>query len=111
MRHVTFSEKSLLIGDEAAALLIEYAALLANLRRADTVDLNAIGADGADVVATFLLDAGSPLMTETTNSSMGEPDNAVGIAYIRERMTALTRRTMASVDEDHSPEYFDDLTI
>jgi len=111
MRHVTFSEKSLLIGDEAAALLIEYAALLANLKRADTVDFNAIGADGADVVATFLLDAGAPLMTETTNSSMAEPDNSVAVAYIRERMSALTRPTTASVDNDHSPEYFDDLTM
>ena len=39
MKHVTYSDKSLLVGDIAADLLMRYAAALANTNGADTVDI------------------------------------------------------------------------
>jgi hypothetical protein len=48
MQHVTFADKSLLVGDDAALLLLEYAAAVAGNDEGDTVMLNAIGSDGDD---------------------------------------------------------------
>jgi hypothetical protein len=90
MKHLTYAEKSLLVGDTAADLTLQYGAILANQGRADTVTLLAIGADGDIVVATLLLDAGSNLMAESTNSPLDEPDNTETENYIRERMRFLS---------------------
>jgi hypothetical protein len=89
MKHITFSDKSLLSGDEAVATMMEYAVLLADRGRADSIDLRAYNSDGQEVVATFLLDAGTPLMAETANSSMPEPDNDDAISLMRERIARL----------------------
>jgi len=90
MRHVTFADKNLLVGDDAADLLLEYAAALSSVGKADTVRVAAISSDGDAVVATFLLNAGSPLMAETTHSSLPEPDNEEVAQYMRERIDRLT---------------------
>lgn len=89
MKHITFAEKSLLVGDEAADILIAYAALLARVGSADVVTLNAIGADGHDVTASFLLDQGASLITETTGSHLAEPDNTEEIARMREQIALI----------------------
>jgi hypothetical protein len=89
MRHITVGDKSLLVGDEEADLLVDYAAALANSGRADTVRLSAIGTDGNSVVANFLLDASSQLISETASAVVDEPDNSDAITYMREQMTRL----------------------
>ncbi|MEJ3405376.1 hypothetical protein WDJ51_11580 [Rathayibacter sp. YIM 133350] len=89
MKHLTYAEKSLLVGDEAAGLLLEYAAALTRSSSGDTVEVKAVGADGADVVATFLLGAGSPLMVESSDSSMVEPDNSAAEVYLRDHLRIL----------------------
>lgn len=91
MKHVTYSEKSLLIGDDAADLLMGYATVLARTAGADSVTLRAIGADGNDVDATFLLNPSTVLMVESANTVATEPDNELAILYMRERVNALTR--------------------
>lgn len=111
MKQVTFADKSLLVGDDAADLLISYAAILANQKRADTVDIRAIGVEGANVTATFLLDAGALLMAETTPSTVAAPDNTAAEEYMRDRIAELTKRTVAVVEDHPVPEFFfDDLT-
>jgi len=111
MKHVTYSDKSLLVGDEAADLLMRYAALLANSNGADTVNIHAIGADGADVVATFLLDAGAPLMAETSTASVKEPDNKEAEDYMRRRMDQLNRFTRPVVGESITYDYDEELNL
>jgi hypothetical protein len=91
MKHVTYADKSLLMGDEAADTLLEYASALVNAGKADTVDVHAFGEDGQEVVATFLLETGAPVMAETTHTSMKEPDNWEAIAYMREHIERLTK--------------------
>lgn len=90
MKHVTYSEKSLLIGDEAADLLMSYATVLGRTRGTDSVTIHALGVDGNEVDATFLLNASTILMIETANTTVDEPDNARAVEYMRERIQALT---------------------
>lgn len=86
MKHITYAEKSLLVGDELADLILQYGAHLASNGVADTVTVHAYGADGDEVIATLLLDSGSNIMAESTNSRMVEPDNAAVVAFLQERI-------------------------
>lgn len=86
MKHLTMADKSLLVGDEAADTLMEYAALIAQTGGGDSVSLRAIGTDGAEVEATFLLNSGTVVISETTPSVVPEPDNRVAVAEMRKRI-------------------------
>jgi hypothetical protein len=89
MMHLTFADKDLITGDSAAEMLLEYTAALARNGTADTVKLACLGADGDEVVATFVLGEGTPLMGETSHSSQPEPDNEQAISYMRSQMDRL----------------------
>jgi hypothetical protein len=90
MKHVTFADKSLLVDDETADLLLEYAAALARRGEADAVDIHAFGSDGDEVTATLLLDAGAPIMAETAQTSLPGLDNEPALAYMREQLARLS---------------------
>jgi hypothetical protein len=111
MKHVTFAEKSLLVGDEVADLLMEYAALVSSSGNADTLDVRAFGADGQEVVATLLLDQGVPIIAETSHTSMIEPDNAEALEYMRERIALMTSPPLVTATDDPMPPQTDDLDI
>jgi hypothetical protein len=111
MKHVTYAEKSLLIGDEAADTLTEYSAMLANLGRADTVTLKAFGADGDDVEATFVLDQGTILMAESTHSSIPDPDNAEAVRGMRETMMRLSSPAGALPPDETMPSSYEELGL
>ena len=85
--HITFADKSFIVGDDAAQTALKYAALLARNNNADTVTLHAISSDGDEVDAVLLLDAGAPLMAETVNSTMPEPDNTAAVSYMTAQMS------------------------
>ncbi|WP_445443053.1 hypothetical protein [Clavibacter sp. km1a] len=89
MKHITYAEKSLLVGDAAADALLEYAAALASHGRGEQITIHAISSDGDEVEATFLLGAGAPLMAETTRSNLPEPDNSATVASIREELRRM----------------------
>lgn len=89
MKHVTTADKSLLIGDEAAETLIAYATLLGQNQSADDVTLSAYGADGDPVEVTFLLNNGTTLLIESSESEVPEPDNGEALVDLRERMRLL----------------------
>ena len=106
MKHVTFGDKALLMGDDAGDALLEYARLIADNGRADTVTLRAISSDGNTVEASFLLDASSSLMIESTNSEVEPPDNSEAVADLRERIDAVTRPVSAFADGEWTgPDY------
>jgi hypothetical protein len=90
MKFLTYADRSVLIGNEAADTLIEYSAVLAEHGHADSVALNAIGADGDDIVASFVLGSGTNLMAESTSSKLPEPNNADGISYMKERLVDMS---------------------
>jgi hypothetical protein len=87
MKHITFADKNFLVGDSTADAILEYACMLGETQTADTIEITAIGADGDEVRATMFLSTGVPLVSETTNSSLPEPDNDETIAYIESRLT------------------------
>jgi hypothetical protein len=76
VEHVTIAGKSLLVGDEVADALIRRAALLGKVRSADSVVVRAVGRDGEEVEANFLLDPGTVMIVESTASELPDPDNA-----------------------------------
>ena len=52
MKHVSYADKSLFMGDDAADTLLEYARLVADNERADTVTLRSMSTDGNTVEAS-----------------------------------------------------------
>jgi hypothetical protein len=94
MKHITFGDKSLLVGDEAADALLEYAAFLTTAAQGDTVEMRAIGTDGDEVTASFLLGPGVTMMTESTHTTLAEPENAEAIAYMAAAQSEAAIRTV-----------------
>jgi hypothetical protein len=91
MKHVTFAEKSVLLDDETADLLLEYARVLGSRGSNDTVTVRALGPDGNTVDATLLLNPSTTLMTETATAELTGPENGEAIRYIRDRIDEMTR--------------------
>lgn len=96
MKHMTFADKSFLLGDETAVAVLEYAAALAHHHDADDVELETISSDGDEVRATLLLGGGAPLMAESAHTELPEPDNADALAYMKRRIDALRHAPSAN---------------
>jgi hypothetical protein len=111
MKHITYAHKSLLVGDEAADTITEYAAALARHGSADTVTLAAYGADGDDVEGTFVLDQGTVLMAETTHSSIPEPDNADVVMQMRGNILRLSPPNPVQPPDETMPATYDELDL
>lgn len=90
MKHLTVESKDLLVGDEAADVLTEYAALIARQGGGDHVELRAYSGDGDNVVVSIVLSSGTTLIAESSHNTLPEPDNAEAIAYMREMIHKAT---------------------
>jgi hypothetical protein len=104
MKHLTMADKSLLVGTEAADLLLEYAALIAQIGRGDSVVLRAIGVDGEPVEVTFLLNSGTVLLAESSRSDVPEPDNREAVEYMRGRLESYGPQGTPSAAADQTAE-------
>jgi hypothetical protein len=111
VKHVTYSEKSLLMDDDAADALLEYARLLGEASRSDTVTVRAIGADGNTVDAAFLLNQSSVMMVESTNSTVVPPENSEAVRYMQERIDQLNRPPEVQADEAGGEYSYGDLDL
>lgn len=100
MKHLTYADKSLLVDDEAADSIMEYARALGAAGKTDTVDLRAIGSDGNEVVATFLLNAGTEMIAETASSTAKLPANVEVVDYMREQTQLLLQPPPAGSMEE-----------
>lgn len=109
MKHITYGDKTIFLTDESADTLLEYAAVLADQSRADTVELKAVGPDGNEVTVSILLDAGASLMAESTNSTMTPPENAEAIRYMRERTINLSSPPSVRPEDESMPANYEDL--
>lgn len=98
MKHVTFADKSLLMGDDAADTLLEYARLIADTQHADSVTLRSISTDGNTVDASFLLNSNTVLVTESTNSDVEPPDNEAAVRDLQDRIDSITRPRNAQTE-------------
>lgn len=111
MKHVTFADKSLLVDDETADVLLEYAATLARDGDADNVTIHAFSEDGQEVEATMLLDAGAPLMAETTHTSLHGPDNSEVLTYMRGEVIRRSSPVPVAPADDQMPANYEDLDL
>ncbi len=111
MRHVTYANKSLFTGDEAGDLLVKYAALLADNRKGDAVRLNTISSDGNQTETLFLLDTGAPLLSESTEMTWPEPDNAEAVQYMRRKLIELSNLAPAATEDQTMPDNYEDLHL
>lgn len=89
MKHLLVADKTLLVGDAAAELLLRYAALLAQVRSGDSVTVRATDADGNEVSAGILLNSGTSLVIESATTHLPEPDNAEVERYLRSRIASF----------------------
>ncbi|OUE23123.1 hypothetical protein BFL37_14280 [Clavibacter michiganensis] len=106
---MTYAARTLLVGDEMADVMMEWSAALAADGAAEALTVVAIGRDGDDVVATFQLGAGSPVMVGTSATTLPEPDNAGVVARLRALLDRrATPRPIVSepprADADEMPE-------
>lgn len=107
MKLVTYADKSMLIDDPAADALLAYAAAVARAHTADTVRLHAVGTDGHQVEATFLLGEGAHLMAETAPPSVVDLPNHEAVEYMKQRMKTLrVERQRSSLAADANPDDF-----
>jgi hypothetical protein len=107
VKHITFGDKSLLVGDAVADALLGYAAVLASEARGDTVEIHAISSDGDEVTATFLLGPGVTMMAESTHTNLPEPDNAAALEYLRQAQRHPPASSAAPADTWDSLDYDD----
>jgi len=98
-------------GDAAADALVQYAAALAKAGDADSVKLRIVSPDGNEVEAHFLLDSGAPLMAESTNSNLPEPDNAEVVEYMQRRIMELTNPQPAEPIDQSMPASYEELDL
>jgi hypothetical protein len=98
MKHVMYGEKSLLMDDDSADALIEYAGVIAQTGSGDTVRLRAAGSDGNAVEVVFLLNASTGLIVESASAQMDAPTNDDAVAEIRRKIDLL-RNPPSSVAE------------
>lgn len=91
MKHLQFGTKSLFVGDEAADALVDYAAHVAQLQTGDRVDLRGFSSEGNRITTTFLLNAGTDLVAESTNLPFDadDADNVDAVAYMQSRVREL----------------------
>lgn len=91
MKHVTYADKAVLMGDDAADALFEYARLIADIGGAGAVTLRAIRPDGNTVDVSFLLSASTTLLVESTNSEIEAPSNEGVVSQLKARIAAIER--------------------
>lgn len=103
MKHVTYADKSLLLDDETADLLIEYAVVLGAAGRTDSVVAQAMDMSGHDVEATFILNAGTEMMTESARTSVEPLDNSAAVRYLREHIDRVRFPPETQPEQDRAP--------
>jgi hypothetical protein len=90
MKHVTYAEKAHFLDDESAETLMEYASALGGSHGSDIVSLRAVDDHGNEVEATFLLNASTELMMESSSGTIATLDNADAVQRMRREITRLT---------------------
>ena len=89
MKRLKYGDEAVIVGDEFAELLLEYAAALARNNTAEPLHFTAMNSEG-EVRASFLLGPASQLTVVETHSHLPAPDNAEAEAVMRDRIRELS---------------------
>lgn len=95
VKHVSYTDKSMLMDDESADCLIRFAAVLGNAARAETVTLEAISGDGNVAAVTFLLNNATVLAVESATGGGSPPRNDEAVSWMRDQMDAIEHPPVA----------------
>jgi hypothetical protein len=91
MRRIVYAGGTFITGDEVADALLDYAAVLANLERAATISVPAIGESGPTEVKV-LVGPASQVLSEASDHAGPEPDAADFIREVEEATRQGERR-------------------
>ncbi|WP_159602701.1 hypothetical protein [Agromyces humi] len=111
MMRLTFADKSLLVGDDVADLLVEYSTALAEAGQADSVTVVAYGSDGQKVTAKFALSEGAAILAESTQTDLADPDNAAAESYLREQIRIRRSGGRVRPSAEPMPTAYDDFDL
>jgi hypothetical protein len=100
MKHVTYADKTLFLDDDSADWMMEYARALGSAGMTDSVKLTGIGLDGNEVEATFLLNASTELVIQTTRNALEGPSNEEAVGYMQERTQLILSPPPARIVDD-----------
>lgn len=89
MKSITYAEHTWLLGDAAAAVVVEYAVLLARTSSADSVDVRALADDGTAHHITLVIGPATMMTAATADVDWAEPDNTEAEVVITERMRII----------------------
>ena len=106
MKKVNYSDSSQVVGDEVADVLLEYAAALATHQASEPVKFRAVGTDGGEVDASFLLGPASQIAVEEADDGP-EPRNDEAIDFMRERIRALGSGARPQAEQQPSESVLD----
>lgn len=99
MKRVTYAETSLLLDDDAADWLLEYARALGTVDGTDTVSLRGLNRTGEHVEATFLLNASTQLVAESARGAETPPPNDEVVRYMQDRVAVIIAPPPALPDD------------
>jgi hypothetical protein len=111
MKHLSYADKTIFVDDATADALVEYAGLLAAEQSGDTVTVRAIGQDGNEVEASFVLNSGTNLVAESTTADVEAPANSTEVAYMRERIQLIRNPPQALPLEEETEPLLDDAGV
>jgi hypothetical protein len=109
MKHIHYDATTILVGDDVADAVIEYAAALAGGDRADTVDVPAVAHDGTMTTTKILIGPSSEIVIQDAEEDELEMDNGEFVGRLRaaaetfghsEPIHANTRSDLADAAED-----------
>lgn len=83
MKHIHYDATTILVGDDVADAVIEYAAALAGGDRADTVDVPAVADDGTMTTTKILIGPSSEIVIEDAEEDELEMDNGEFVGRLR----------------------------
>jgi hypothetical protein len=90
--------KGLLVGDEIADALTEYAAMVARIHQGDRVKIKALSAVGELTEVTVVFTNATAMVAETVHSELPEPENQEAIDYLRQQSMAISNIPGALAD-------------
>lgn len=108
MKTITYAGDSLVTGDEIAHAVMEYARVLANLGRADTVDIPARGDDGHTVMTTMLIGPASQIVAGQSDGTEDELRDDDVVAELKRRARAAESPTAVVDGTDGGGPYLSD---
>lgn len=83
MKHIRYDSTTILVGDDVADAVIEYAAALAGGDRADTVEVPAVAEDGTMTTTKVLIGPSSEIVIEDADEDELELDDGDFVARLR----------------------------